>query len=128
MSANDTYTCACPYNEELDIDQHTCVKNKKVSRLAIGLFDRILIRTHNEFGRHEDGTGHELPIIVSEMAYNTLTGDIFVVDNVEGYVYSYDAYAENVDNMLRKLFGDFGNITALAFGKQVAVFFEPISY
>lgn len=116
LSANYTYSCACPHDSELGADQRTCKKTKKDLLLAIGMMDRILIQPHNEFGRQDKGNGHILPIFVSEMAYNSLTGEIFVADNVQGAIYAYDVDADSEEKMLRKLLSDLGNVTALAFG------------
>lgn len=84
--------------------------------MAIAMADTIFLVAHNDFGRHDDGKGHILPIIISDMAYNSLTGDLILANNVEGAFYTYVVDAKRGDKLLNLLFKGVGNITAMAFG------------
>lgn len=112
LSGNQSYTCACPQGSELTTDKFKCKKSIKDQVLVIGMSDRILTYHHNEFGRTSQGKGNTLPLFVSKLAYNSLSGDIFIADNIEGNIYLY-----NIESLsLAKLVTHAGFVTAMAFG------------
>lgn len=121
LSANKSYTCACPQGTELwkDNDKFICKKSTKDQVLAIGMSDRILTYHHNDFGKSPPGKGNKLPLFVSKLAYNSLSGEIFVADNIEGIIYLYNIKSFH----LTKIITDTGFVTAMAFGNILSLFY-----
>ncbi|XP_053677992.1 putative vitellogenin receptor [Anopheles nili] len=112
LTSNASYTCACPQGMDLHQDKHTCLDVAKRQNLLLGIGNYLVSLKHHPFGRHETGKGEALQITISRMAFNVLTGEVFIADNIEKAIYTVELDSLRTKQIIRS---DIGMITALAF-------------
>lgn len=112
LSGNNTHTCACPVGMKLNVDQRTCSDQFKKQTLLIGIGNYIVSMHHQTFGRHEASESRPLIMYIHKMAYNSLTGDVFIADNFQRIIYSVNITSTRTTELITK---DIGNVSALAF-------------
>ncbi|XP_049533845.1 putative vitellogenin receptor [Anopheles darlingi] len=88
LTSNATYACACPSGMVLQPNRHTCQETAKRQSLLLGIGSYLLSLKHHPFGRHEEGKGVPLSINISRLAFNSLTGEVLVADNVQRAIYA----------------------------------------
>lgn len=98
----------------LDMDQSRCIEQFKKQHVLLGIGQHIVKMDHSQFGRTDTNEGRPLRIHISKMAFNSLTGDIFIADNTESAI-----YLVNNTNSKKKLLvsKDIANVSSMAFGK-----------
>ncbi|XP_050099574.1 putative vitellogenin receptor isoform X1 [Anopheles aquasalis] len=88
LTSNSTYACGCPSGMMLQPNRHTCQETAKRQSLLLGIGSYLLSLKHHPFGRHEEGKGEPLPINISRLAFNSLTGEVLVADNVQKAIFA----------------------------------------
>lgn len=111
---NNTYSCECPKNMELDSDQHTCKPTHKQKTLLLGIGNRFIRFNHQPFGRHNDAKGETINFNIHKITYNSITNDAIAVDNTEKIIYKFNLDSNLVKPLISQ---NLGIITALTFGK-----------
>lgn len=77
---------------------------------------KLLFYYHNEFGKTRTGNQINLDVYVSEIEYNSITGDVFICDNQQGYIYNFDLNGTmKYDTVVENI----GHVSALAFGSFI---------
>ncbi|XP_020715459.1 putative vitellogenin receptor isoform X2 [Ceratitis capitata] len=112
LAENDRATCGCPDGMQLGSDRLRCVKIHKKQRLFIGLMNSLLEMEHTKFGRHTILQSHQLPMYISEMAYNNVEEKVIIADNVHRTVNEFDLLTNNISVLTSE---NIGNITSIAF-------------
>lgn len=114
LNSNSSYTCDCPKYMELAIDKHTCRWTGKQKMILLGLGNRLVTFEHQSFGRHEDGEGKVLKYQIDKMAFNSITGDAIIADNLRKVIIQISMKNYATKELIT---ANIGNITALAYGK-----------
>lgn len=113
LKPNNSYACACPTEMSLKPDRHSCQETVKRQYLFMGIGNHLLKVDVQSFGRHDVTKEDAFGFQIHRMAFNSITGELFVADNVQKIIYAVDLKSKES----RKLVSDgIGNITALAFG------------
>ncbi|XP_053949774.1 putative vitellogenin receptor isoform X2 [Anastrepha ludens] len=112
LAENNSATCACPDGMQLVADHLRCIKTHKKQRLFIGLKNSLLEMEHTKFGRHTILETHQLPVYISQMAYNNVNEKVIIADNVQRAIFEYDLQSNNISVLVRE---NIGNVTAIAF-------------
>ncbi|XP_054731212.1 putative vitellogenin receptor isoform X1 [Anastrepha obliqua] len=112
LAGNNSATCACPDGMQLVADHLRCIKTHKKQRLFIGLKNSLLEMEHTKFGRHTILETHQLPVYISQMAYNNVNEKVIIADNVQRAIFDYDLQSNNISVLVRE---NIGNVTAIAF-------------
>uniref|UniRef100_A0A182JZY0 EGF-like domain-containing protein n=1 Tax=Anopheles christyi TaxID=43041 RepID=A0A182JZY0_9DIPT len=113
LTSNATYACACPQGMELSRDKHTCTNVAKRQDILLGIGHYLVSLKHHPFGRHATGRGEPLPLsTISRMAFNSLTGEVFIADNGRRAIYTVELGTLRTQRLVRS---GIGMITALAF-------------
>lgn len=81
LSANETYTCACPENMRLKADLHTCQISEKAYNILIGVGTYFVSVPFQAFGRHSGNYADNLGSKIDLIAFNSLNGQVFVTQN-----------------------------------------------
>lgn len=123
LNNNRTYTCACPMGMELSIDKVTCKDNNKKKSLLLGIGNYIALIEPQVFGRHHIGRGEPLPMFVNKIEFNSLNGLLFIADNIQGAIYTYNFITKESRDLITK---GIGNVTAMSFGKLNLVVLKQI--
>lgn len=101
---------------ELGVDKHSCKASVKQQILLIGLGNRLVLFEHQSFGKHNDGEGRTLQINIHKLAFNSISGEVFVADNDRKSIYLVN---RETGNTKRIVWDRIGNVSALSFGKLV---------
>lgn len=109
---NNTFSCACPKNMELDRDNVTCREARINQNLLMGIGDRLVLFEHQSFGRHSDGNGQNFNFKIDRLAYNSITDEAIAADNEQKSIYAI----KMKDYTVRKLVSNVGRVSALTFG------------
>ncbi|XP_040174027.1 putative vitellogenin receptor [Anopheles arabiensis] len=113
LTSNATYACACPQGMELSRDKHSCASVAKRQDILLGIGHYLVTLKHHPFGRHATGRGEPLPVAtISRLAFNSLTGELFVADNSRRAIYTVELGSLHTQRLVRS---GIGRITALAF-------------
>ncbi|XP_049310082.1 putative vitellogenin receptor isoform X1 [Bactrocera dorsalis] len=112
LAENESATCACPDGMQLGADRSRCVKIHRKQRLFIGVMNSLLEMEHTKFGRHTILQTHQLPLYISEMAYNNIDEKIIIADNVHRTIYQFDLLTNNISVLIKE---NIGNITSIDF-------------
>lgn len=113
LAINGTFTCACPKGMVLNIDQRTCKSSVKKQTLLLGIGNYLIFWKHQSFGKHDRGHGEALTMMIHKMAFNSITGDIFVADNTKRIIYTVNLTTKETTELINT---NIGNITSLQFG------------
>lgn len=123
LTPNNNYSCACPYGMTLKPDRHSCQETTKRQYLLMGIGNYLVRLDIPAFGRHETTKGDAFQFFISRMVFNSITGELFVADNVQKVIFTVDIKAKTS----RKLVSTgIGNITAMSFGKNGITFCNSI--
>ncbi|XP_018797492.1 PREDICTED: putative vitellogenin receptor isoform X1 [Bactrocera latifrons] len=112
LAENESATCACPDGMQLGADRSRCVKIHRKQRLFIGVMNSLLEMEHTRFGRHTILQTHQLPLYISEMAYNNIEEKIIIADNVHRTIYQIDLLTNAISVLIKE---NIGNITSIDF-------------
>uniref|UniRef100_A0A182IR31 Uncharacterized protein n=1 Tax=Anopheles atroparvus TaxID=41427 RepID=A0A182IR31_ANOAO len=112
LTSNATYACACPEGMQLHPDKHTCVDVAKRQKLLLGIGNYLVSLKHHPFGRHEAGKGEGLHVTISLMAFNGITGEVFVADNVQKAIFTVEPESAKTQRVIGS---GIGRISAIAF-------------
>ena len=114
LNGPSNYTCGCPVEMELSSDGVTCKTNKLPELLLIGSGQQLMTFDHNSFGKQNHGSTSKYKMYIDDMAYNSLTGEIFIADNTDKQIllvnYSSEATKTLTSNSIKK-------ISSMSFGK-----------
>ncbi|XP_052872576.1 putative vitellogenin receptor [Anopheles cruzii] len=112
LTSNTSYTCACPYGMVIQRDAQTCQYTTKRQTLLLGVGNYLVSLKHHSFGRHEAAKGEPLQLTISCLAFNSLTGEVLIADNVQKAI-----FAVNMERWSsRKVVSSgIGRISAMAF-------------
>lgn len=112
LAMNNTFTCACPKNMELDTDKITCKDVRNTQNLLMGIGNRLVLFEHQSFGRHNDNNGHSFDFLIDRIAYNSITDEAVVADNDQKTIFA----VKLKDYTTRKLVTNVGRVSALSYG------------
>ncbi|XP_055711051.1 putative vitellogenin receptor isoform X2 [Phlebotomus papatasi] len=112
LSTNQTFTCACPTGMVLSRNRKTCIDALGKHYLLLGVGNYLVTLEHQEFGRHSIGVGDDINVIISEIAFNCLTGEVIVASNIEKKIYTVDFHTKETKELIKS---GIGNISSLAF-------------
>ncbi|XP_035791201.1 putative vitellogenin receptor [Anopheles albimanus] len=112
LTSNASYVCACPNGMMLQPNRHTCQETAKRQSLLLGIGSYLLSLKHHPFGRHEEGKGQALSINISRLAFNSLTGEVLVADNVQRAIYAVNLETKESRALVTTRIGA---VSALAF-------------
>ncbi|XP_059618932.1 putative vitellogenin receptor isoform X2 [Phlebotomus argentipes] len=112
LSHNQTYTCACPTGMVISTDKKNCVDSSDKHYLILGVGNYLVTLEHQEFGRYTTGVGDDINTVISELVYNSLTGNVVIASNVEKKIYTVNFRTKETKELLKS---GIGNISSLAF-------------
>lgn len=116
LDSNSSYTCECPKYMELSVDKHKCRSTGRQKIILLGLHNRLVTFEHQSFGRHEDGEGKMLNYQIDKMAYNSISGDVIVADNLHKVIVQISLKNYTTKEIISK---HIGNVTGMSFGKYL---------
>ncbi|XP_055587745.1 putative vitellogenin receptor [Uranotaenia lowii] len=112
LASNNSYSCACPYGMALKPDKHSCRETIKRQFLMLGIGNYLVKLDMQQFGRHEITNGDAYSFYISKMAFNSITGEIFVADNFQKVIFVVDPKTKKT----RQLISDnLGTVTSMSF-------------
>lgn len=112
LGQNSTYSCACPLGMTLKPDKHACRELFKRQYLLMGLGNYLVKLDIQTLGRHDITKGDAFQFSISRMAFNSITGDLFVADNIQKAIFLVDMKLKTSNRLIAS---GIGNISALAF-------------
>ncbi|XP_019544975.3 putative vitellogenin receptor [Aedes albopictus] len=112
LAPNESYSCACPYGMSLKADKHSCRETIKRQYLLLGISNYLVKLETQTFGRHESSQADAYQIFFHRMAFNSITGEIFVADNRQKAIFTVDPKTKSSQKLITT---GIGNISALAF-------------
>ncbi|XP_058833959.1 putative vitellogenin receptor [Topomyia yanbarensis] len=112
LAPNNSYSCACPYGMALKPDKHSCQEMVKRQYLLMGIGNYLVRLDIPAFGRHETSKGDAFQFTISRMVFNSITGELFVADNIQKVIFTVDIKAKTSRKLITT---GIGNISALAF-------------
>lgn len=98
----------------LKADKHSCRETIKRQYLLLGISNYLVKLETQTFGRHESSQADAYQIFFHRMAFNSITGEIFVADNRQKAIFTVDPKTKSSQKLITT---GIGNISALAFGK-----------
>ncbi|KAK2588774.1 hypothetical protein KPH14_001654 [Odynerus spinipes] len=99
LNSNSSYTCACTLDKELGVDQHTCRVVKKREYIMIAA-ENILIGYYHELLGRPNMSTNQIMKHITALAYDSLTGGIFVSDQFTNHIYRYNMSTGVFNNIL----------------------------
>lgn len=100
---------------ELSSDNRTCSQLVKQKLLLVGMGNYIMSVKHRTFGRHESvGDAKLFPFHIDQMAFNVLTGELFVADNYAHIIYIVNTTSLQSRQLVSR---HLGNVSSMGFGK-----------
>lgn len=112
LAANNSYSCACPHGMGLKPDKHSCRETVKRQYLLMGVGNYLVKMDIQAFGRHELTKGDAFLFFIHRMAFNSITGELFVADNIQKIIYIVELKTKTSRKLVTT---GIGNISALAF-------------
>lgn len=116
LLSNQSFSCACPKGMALNVDQITCSHTSKPLIMYLGIRNYLISLEHQTFGKHEPGEGEALSMHIHKMAYNILTGDIFIADNHKKVIFVAKINSKSTTTK-QLVSSGIGKVSSLAFGK-----------
>ncbi|KAK7861738.1 hypothetical protein R5R35_014371 [Gryllus longicercus] len=91
LAPNNSYSCACPENKMLNEDHHSCSEIKKSEGLAIGSGNKLLLLTHQAFGK-QDIVHSSLRSVskIGALAYDKIKDMLFISDTEKKQIFTLD--------------------------------------
>lgn len=114
LNVNNSYTCDCPKMMELSRDQHTCRSMRKQKEILMGIGNRLLKLNHQTFGQNVEDNGIFYEFRIDKMEFNSITGDIYVVDNQLKAIFEVNLKRNTTKEIIK---GNIGYVADLIFGK-----------
>lgn len=112
IGMNNSFSCECPHNMNLREDKRTCQEITKTETIVVGADHDLMVIDHQEFGKHQQGHARKLRMFISQLAYNSLDGILYVADNVQRVIYEiHDSFTVEL------VWENIGNISAMDFGE-----------
>jgi hypothetical protein len=87
---------------------------KKQQTLFLGIGNYFIQKQYKTFGRLNLGSPEFLQIYISRVAYNSLTGEVFVADNKKHAIFSVNIQTKVIQELVNS---GVGAVSAMGFGK-----------
>jgi DNA-binding beta-propeller fold protein YncE len=98
----------------LGADKHTCRPLTRQQTLFIGMGDFFVLKQYRTFGRLDIGSPEVSYAYISRLAYNSLTGEVFVADNKRKTIYLLNLKTKVVQELVTI---GIGEVSAMGFGE-----------
>lgn len=99
LNPENSYTCACTMDKELNSDNHTCRAVKKKTHLVIAAGNTLIDYYHELLGKPKMTTSNILKQ-VTHVAYNPLTGGLLASDQLTDSIFHYNTHTEELKDMM----------------------------
>ncbi|XP_035730371.1 vitellogenin receptor-like [Vespa mandarinia] len=99
LNSNNSYTCACTLDTQLAADKHACRVIKKSEHMVIASGSIFIDYYHELLGKPKMSTSKTMKHITA-LAYDSLTGDILVNDQLTSMIYRYNMSTGLFENIM----------------------------
>ncbi|XP_012218709.2 vitellogenin receptor-like [Linepithema humile] len=99
LNRNESYTCACSMDKEVNTNRHTCRDAKKKQHLVI-IAGNTFINYYHELLGNPKITTSTFSNHITEAVYDQLTGTILAIDQYAHYVIRYDPKNGDISNLI----------------------------
>lgn len=114
LSANNSFTCACPVNMQLKPNNFDCVISPSSYNIILGISDFITSVPYKVFGRDTPQEAFKIKGKVDRIEYNTEKGTIFIADNTLRVITEYNLITKASQDLVVK---DISHVTSMSYGK-----------
>ncbi|CAK9805473.1 Vitellogenin receptor [Anthophora plagiata] len=99
LNAENSYTCACTVDKELNSDKHTCRATKKKVHLVIAAGNTFIDYYHELLGKPKMTTSVTLKHVTG-VTYNPLTGGVLASDQLTDTIFHFNMDTGEVKNVM----------------------------
>lgn len=100
----------------MQCENYSFLAVSKQYHLVLGGANFVLKMEHEHFGKHENSSAEQIDVDVSKIAYNSLSGGLFVADNFKKVIFTFNLTTSEMKPLVKDYIG---NVSCLVFGTKM---------